>query len=43
MADSVKPAWFKVETEMLTVGVNHDMALALFTGISIVVWTFGDK
>ncbi len=43
MADAAKSVWLKEEGETRKVGVNHAAALALFTGIDIVVGTFGDQ
>lgn len=43
MADAAKSLWLKEEGEIRSVGVNHVVDLALFTGIDIVVGTFGDQ
>ena len=43
MADAAKSVWLKEEGEIRDVGVNHVAALPLFTGIGIVVGTFGDQ
>ena len=43
MADAAKSVWLKEEGEIRSVVVNHAVALALVTGIGIVVGMFGDQ
>jgi len=43
MADAAKSLRLKGDGEIRSVVVNHAVALALFTGIDIVVGTFGGR
>ncbi len=43
MADAAKSASLKHESDIRSVDVDHVVALLLFTGIGIVVGTFGDQ